>query len=243
MIAASPHVAVPPPAEEPRRGHHDGLPRGGDPRRGVRTADRAAGSQQGGRPQPRSPRRAASTLLGADAAGHDIFSRLLFATQLSLSGAALALAVSAVLGISAGLIAGYYGKGVRGDVVLGVEPAARPCRASWCSSPARAVLGPSIWTSMAIFGVLIAPAFYRVVYSAVTAVRNELFVDAARVSGLSDARIIGRHVLTVVRAPAIILAAGVAGIAIAIQAGLDFLGLGDPSAADVGRHAERCVPG
>ena len=80
---------------------------------------------------------------------------------------------------------------------------------------------------MAIFGVLISPAFYRVVHAAVSGVRHELYVDAARVSGLSDARIIGRHILTVVRAPAIILAAGIAGIAIAIQAGLDFLGLGD----------------
>ena len=82
---------------------------------------------------------------------------------------------------------------------------------------------------MVIFGILIAPAFYRVVYGAVSGVRHELYVDAARVFGLSDARIIGRHILSVVRAPAIILAAGVAGIAIAIQAGLDFLGLGDLS--------------
>jgi peptide/nickel transport system permease protein len=60
-------------------------------------------------------------------------------------------------------------------------------------------------------------------------VKHELYVDAARVSGLSDARIISRHILAVVRAPAIILAAGIAGIAIAIEAGLDFLGLGDLS--------------
>jgi ABC-type dipeptide/oligopeptide/nickel transport system ATPase component/ABC-type dipeptide/oligopeptide/nickel transport system permease subunit len=170
----------------------------------------------------------AAHLLGADQAGRDLLSRLLLASQLSLAGALLALVVAAALGITAGLIAGYYGKAYEGV-------------ASWTSSllqalpgivvllAARAVLGPSIWTSMAIFGVLIAPAFYRVVYSAVSAVRNELYVDAARVSGLSDARIIGRHVLSVVRAPAIILAASVAGIAIAIQAGLDFLGLGDPS--------------
>ncbi len=171
----------------------------------------------------------AKYLLGADAAGHDIYSRLLFATRLSLAGAAVALVVSAVLGIVTGLVAGYYAKWFESV-------------ASWLSSllqalpgivvllAARSVLGPGIFSSMAIFGVLIAPAFYRVVYSAVTAVRNELYVDAARVSGLSDARIITRHVLTVVRAPAIILAASVAGIAIAIQAGLDFLGLGDPQA-------------
>ena len=92
---------------------------------------------------------------------------------------------------------------------------------------ARSVTGPSIWASMVIFGILMSPAFYRVVSGAVSGVRHELYVDAARVFGLSDARIIGRHILSVVRAPAIILAAGITGIAIAIQAGLDFLGLGD----------------
>ena len=92
---------------------------------------------------------------------------------------------------------------------------------------ARSVLGPSLWTIMIIFGILLAPAFYRLVVAAVSAVRNELFVDAARVSGVSDFRIIARHILTVVRAPVIIQASIVAGIAIAIQAGLDFLGLGD----------------
>jgi ABC-type dipeptide/oligopeptide/nickel transport system ATPase component len=67
------------------------------------------------------------------------------------------------------------------------------------------------------------------VYAAVTAVRNELYVDAARVSGLKDGRIISRHILSVVRAPVIIQAAIIAGIAIAIQSGLEFLGLGDAS--------------
>ena len=166
--------------------------------------------------------------LGADPSGQDILSRLLYGARLSLLGAAITVAVAVVLGVTSGLIAGYYGRRFEAS-------------ASWVSNflmslqaivvllAARAVLGPSILLSMAIFGILIAPAFYRVVSAAVSAVRHELYVDAARVSGLSDARIIAKHVLTVVRAPAIILAAGIAGIAIAIQAGLDFLGLGDTS--------------
>ena len=92
---------------------------------------------------------------------------------------------------------------------------------------ARSVLGPSIWTAMALFGVLLAPAFYRLTYVTVRGVRNELYVDAARVSGLSDARIIGHHVLSVVRAPLIIQTGIVFSIAIAVQSGLYFLGLGD----------------
>ena len=167
-------------------------------------------------------------LLGADGSGRDILSRLLYAIRPTVEGAAFALAVAAIIGVTAGLVSGYYGKWFAGV-------------SSWVASllmalpgivvllAARAVIGPSMFGAMFIFGILLSPAFYRVVYSAVSAVRNELYVDAARVSGLSDARIIARHILTVVRAPAIILAAGVAGIAIAIQAGLDFLGLGDLS--------------
>ena len=80
----------------------------------------------------------------------------------------------------------------------------------------------------------ISPAFFRLVYASVTAVRNELYVDAARVSGPHDARIIRRHILTVVRAPLIIQSAIVLGIAIAIQSGLEFLGLGDINDPDLG---------
>ncbi|WP_030437600.1 dipeptide/oligopeptide/nickel ABC transporter permease/ATP-binding protein [Actinoplanes subtropicus] len=166
--------------------------------------------------------------LGNDSSGHDVLSRLLFATRLSVTLTAETLVIAAVLGIVLGLLAGYYGKvfeavGSAATSLLQALPAIVVLLA------AKSVLGPSDFAAMAVFGVLIAPAFYRVVYSAVSAVRGELYVDAARVSGLSDPRIIGRHVLTVVRAPVIVLAANIAGISVAISAGLDFLGLGDPS--------------
>jgi peptide/nickel transport system permease protein len=167
-------------------------------------------------------------LLGTDSSGHDVLSRLLFATRLPLMLAAETLAIAAVLGIVGGLIAGYYGKGSE-TVGAATSSLLQALPGIVVVLAAKSVLGPSDFAAMAVFGVLISPAFYRVVYSAVSAVRHELYVDAARVSGLSDARIIGRHVLTVVRAPAIILAANIAGIAIAISAGIAFIGLGDPS--------------
>ncbi len=166
--------------------------------------------------------------LGTDSAGRDVLSRLLVATRITLAAASVAVVTSLLIGVISGLIAGYY-KGWFDSV------------ASWTTSlvmalpgivillAARAVLGPSVWWAMLIFGILLAPAYYRLVYAAVTAVREELYVDAARVAGLSDTRIIGRHVLSVVRAPIIIQSAIVAGIAIAIQSGLEFLGLGDMS--------------
>ena len=170
----------------------------------------------------------AGHLLGTDGAGRDVWARLLYGARYTLAGALLATVVAAILGITSGLVAGYYGKWFE-------------AASSWVTTllmalpgivvllAARAVLGPSLWTVMIIFGVLLAPAFYRLVYAAVSGVRNELFVDAARVSGVSDFRIIARHILTVVRAPIIIQGSIVFGIAIAVQVGLDFLGFGDQS--------------
>ncbi len=166
-------------------------------------------------------------LLGADSSGRDILSRLLFASRLSLTGAAIAVSVAAAIGITAGLLAGYYGRWLE-SVSSSLSGILMALPAIVVLLAARTVLGPSPYTTMLVLGVLVSPAFYRVVSAAVAGVRQELYVDAARVSGLSDGRIIARHILTVVRAPAIILAAGIASIAITVQAGLDFLGLGDP---------------
>jgi len=167
-------------------------------------------------------------LLGTDAAGRDIFSRLVFGAQSTMISALVVVFTSILIGVPSGLIAGYYGR--RFDT-----------SASWIANmlmslPAmivllavRASFGGSILISMIVFGVLIAPGFYRLTRSAVMSVRNELYVDAARVSGLSDRRIISRHIFGVVRAPIIIQSAMISGIAISIQSGLEFLGLGDPS--------------
>jgi len=166
--------------------------------------------------------------LGTDAAGRDVLARLLYGSRFSILGAILGTVIAAVLGVIGGLIAGYYQKWFE-NVSSWVISVIMALPGIVVLLAARAVLGPSLWMAMAVFGVLLAPAFYRLVYTAVVNVRNELYVDAARVSGVGDVSIIGRHILSVVRAPIIIQFAFVMGIAIAIQAGLDFLGLGDPT--------------
>ena len=167
-------------------------------------------------------------LLGGDGSGRDIFSRLVYGARNTLVGALIALSVAAAIGVTAGLIAGYFGG--RREVVM-----------SWIADglmalPALIVLlafyqslGSSIHVSMVIFGVMLSPGFYRLTRNLVNGVKHELYVDAARVSGLSDMRIIARHILLVIRAPVIIQVSIVAGISIVIQAGLEFLGLGDPA--------------
>jgi ABC-type dipeptide/oligopeptide/nickel transport system ATPase component/ABC-type dipeptide/oligopeptide/nickel transport system permease subunit len=170
----------------------------------------------------------AEHLLGGDSAGRDVLSRLLSATQVSIAAALVALLVALVIGVVGGLIAGYYG-GVFDTISSWATSIIMALPAIVVLLAARAALGPSIWVSMALFGVLLSPAFFRLVYVSVRAVRSELYIDAARVAGLSDLRIIGRHVLSVVRAPIIIQSAIILGIAIAVQSGLEFLGIGDLS--------------
>jgi peptide/nickel transport system permease protein len=167
-------------------------------------------------------------LLGGDGSGRDIFSRLVFGARNTLIGASIAVAVAALIGVTGGLFAGYFGRTL--DVV-----------ASWVADGLMALpaiivllaffqaLGSSIHLSMAVFGIMLSPGFFRLTRNLVRGVRNELYVDAARVSGLSDFRIMWRHILLVIRAPVVIQASIVAGIAIVIQAGLEFLGLGDAS--------------
>lgn len=165
-------------------------------------------------------------LLGTDGSGRDIFSRIMWGTQMLLIGSGIALGISLVIGVVTGLLAGYYG-GWFDSAASWVNNLNMSLPGIVVVLAVTAVVGPSVYIAMAVFGVLLTPAFFRVVRGAVQAVRNELYVDAARVSGLSDARIISRHILTVVRAPVIIQAARVASIAIAIQAGLELLGVTD----------------
>jgi peptide/nickel transport system permease protein len=164
--------------------------------------------------------------LGGDGVGRDVLARLLYGGRQSVVGALLAVLVATTVGAPFGLVAGY----VRGWF---------DSATSWVfnlvmATPGIVVLlvvivafGNSIYLAMIVFGVLLAPNVFRLVRAAVIAVRNELYVDAARVSGLKDARILRRHISRVVVAPIIIQAAQLFGIAIIVQAGLEFLGLGD----------------
>ncbi|MFF7337787.1 dipeptide/oligopeptide/nickel ABC transporter permease/ATP-binding protein [Streptomyces sp. NPDC008163] len=171
--------------------------------------------------------------LGMDSAGRDILARVLYGGRNTLGGALLALAIALVLGVPSGLFAGYRGGWFDSAATWTVNLVmALPAMVVLLAS--RAILGPDVHVLMIVLGVLVAPSFFRLVRGIVANVRGELYVDAAKVSGLSDTRIVARHVLTVVRGPIIIQIALVAGIAIALQAGLEFLGVGSGSSATWG---------
>ena len=170
--------------------------------------------------------------LGADQNGRDILSRLILSIRTSALSALICVSVALAIGIPAGLVGGYFGR-VRGIT-------------EWVFTLIMTVPGVLLLVvlmplthgdfrvTMAIFGVLVAPAIYRIVRNEVVGVEKELYIDAARVSGLSHYRILARHVLYVVRGPVIIAAAFLVGTAINIQSGLAFLGVGTPTTPSFG---------
>ncbi|UUU29765.1 dipeptide/oligopeptide/nickel ABC transporter permease/ATP-binding protein [Streptomyces sp. CA-210063] len=172
-------------------------------------------------------------LLGGDASGRDILSRLMWGTRQTALACVLLLAVSLVIGMTSGLVAGYYRGRVEAvsnwvsDVVMTL-PGVLLLFALYART------GPNIVVAMIVFGLLVAPSYFRLVKSVVVGVRSELYIDAAKVVGLSDLRIVGRHVLWAVRAPVIIHSSFVVAAGIGIEAGVSFLGLGDPATASWG---------
>ncbi|MEU8709128.1 dipeptide/oligopeptide/nickel ABC transporter permease/ATP-binding protein [Streptomyces sp. NPDC048565] len=171
--------------------------------------------------------------MGMDSAGRDILSRILYGGRNTLGGAVVALAIALALGVPSGLYAGYYG-GRFDSVANWAVNLVMALPAMVVLLASRAILGPNVWVLMIVLGVLVAPGFFRLVRGIVANVRKELYVDAAKVSGLSDTRIVARHILIVVRGPLIIQIALVAGIAIGLQAGLEFLGVASGSSATWG---------
>lgn len=167
-------------------------------------------------------------ILGGDSAGRDVLSRLIWATRGTLLASITVLMVSVLVGGVSGLLAGYY-SGPAKTVASWVSDVLLALPGVVLLIALYAVIGPNILLAMAIYGFMVAPIFYRLVSGVVAGVRQELYIDAAKVSGLSDLRIIFRHVARAVRSPIIIQSAFILGAAVGIQAALEFLGLGSPS--------------
>ncbi|MGY0056718.1 dipeptide/oligopeptide/nickel ABC transporter permease/ATP-binding protein [Streptomyces sp. LZ34] len=171
--------------------------------------------------------------LGGDGVGRDVLSRLLYGGRTSLLGGTLAVLVAFAVGGPLGLISGFY----RGwfDAVAGwLVNIIMAVPAIIVMLVVMAAVSQDLNVAMVVLGVIMAPMVFRLIRASVIAVREELYVDAARVSGLGDGRIMRRHILPVVIAPSVIQATQVFAVAIGIQAGLAFLGLGKASQASWG---------
>jgi peptide/nickel transport system permease protein len=172
----------------------------------------------------------AEHLLGTDALGRDVLSRLLYGAMPTLLGVAQALAVVTVLGLVLGLSAGYYGGWWDRFIVQYVSLLqAIPVIVILLS--VLSIFGQSMTAAMVTLGIIGSAGVSRVVRSVTLAVREELYIAAARVCGLSDARIVLTHILPRITGPVIVQLSLFACIAVVVQTGINFLSLGVPPPA------------
>jgi peptide/nickel transport system permease protein len=167
-------------------------------------------------------------LLGTDQLGRDVLNRLLVGTRIAMIGVAEALAVVLLLAVPLGLVAGYYG-GWIDNLVSRSADLAFALPGILVILVVLAVFPRSLLAGMVTFAILAAPGLMRVVRSAVLPVKEELYIAAARVSGVSHPAIVARHVLPRVSGPIIVQASLLAAAALLVQTGLSFLGLLAPA--------------
>lgn len=164
-------------------------------------------------------------LLGTDQLGRDILSRIIHGTRIALLVGGSSVALAALIGISLGLVAGYFG-GWTDRVIMRVVDTLIAIPNILLYLTVLGVLGPSLTTLCIVIGLINWTTFARVVRGEVLAAKQREFVEAARASGQRTATILFRHVLPNITAP--ILVVGTLNVAsvIVLEASLSFLGLG-----------------
>lgn len=168
-------------------------------------------------------------ILGADAVGRDLLSRIIYGARISLFVGIASVVLSAAIGVTVGLVAGYFGGWVD-DVLMRIADIKLAFPFILLAILVMAIFGTGLGKLILVLGVTGWVGFGRVVRGQVLTIKELEYVQAARSIGATHFRILGKHILPNVMSPIIVLSTLNIATNILLEAGLTFLGLGvDPS--------------
>jgi peptide/nickel transport system permease protein len=167
-------------------------------------------------------------LLGTDVLGRDVAAGIAHGARTSLTIGVLATSAAVLVGTAIGGLAGYYG-GRIDDLLMRTTEFFQTIPTFLFSILLVAILAPSVWSIVFAIAVVNWPTVARLVRGEFLALRGREFVQACICLGMTDGRVIFRHILPNCLSPIIVTGSLIVATAILIESALSFLGLGDPN--------------